>query len=676
MQSKFVEKRAGIPISVRYEIERLVRKMVTIWKQIPVDVHRLRQHSAVAASVEPEGLTEGSLLYSHVVNVRDILPGIQRLSDINNVFDKIVQGVVKGLGYTGAMLAALDEEGQTLSVQAVAFNSFVHRHDWSRIEKLFGVQIMGSSVSLREHRHNLGVQTCLTGETRITHDLYELFQPVVDPKLCYRIQRNIGVKTCISIPLLVDGRAVGNLYAGTRKDKIWPTDIEALQFLAANAAIAVQNSLLFDQLNQKLALRESELVQLRSIERTINSSLDLQEVLKRILDGALNLIGAEYGQVVLAGKYATDLVHQVSFPEILDSFDEIKFGITQAIMQDKKPKLINNTTEQPVQHFDDVIGGGWGPYAKVMKSLLGVPILLEDELIGVINIAGQEENAFDELSLEMLEQLAVQAAIAIHNAYQFKAEQEIRERFANVAQVVAMGDMASNMVHSINNQVGSIRADIKYLKRQHTEGKLNETELFELLEDMLENAEATLSMAENIRKPFQPSPQELINVSECIKNVLQEKQNELSKVIVIEELNNVPPVMATRQLELVFDNLINNALIAMKDQLRGVLKFATSCSPDGRWVQVIVQDSGPGLSETLNEKDIFKLGVSGRKDGLGYGLWWCDTFLKRWGGQIQLVKDTRRGCKFLIKIPTATRGRDRKLWMQNQNLIPNHTTTF
>ena len=47
-------------------------------------------------------------------------------------------------------------------------------------------------------------------------------------------------------------------------------------------------------------------------------------------------------------------------------------------------------------------------------------------------------------------------------------------------------------------------------------------------------------------------------------------------------------------------------------------------------------------------------GVSGRPDGMGYGLWWCDTFLKRWGGQIQLVPGTKKGCKFLVRLPAAS----------------------
>jgi signal transduction histidine kinase len=284
--------------------------------------------------------------------------------------------------------------------------------------------------------------------------------------------------------------------------------------------------------------------------------------------------------------------------------------------------------------------------------MLGVPISLDEELVGVINIGSERADAFSDRALDMLEQIGVQAAIAIRNAYHFKTEQEIRERLVNVSQVVAMGDMAGNMVHSINNWVGAIRSDLNLLLRALDRGEeQSPEELKEIYYDILANAEATLAMAENIKKPFQSLEQEPIDVNLCISQVLRDKRSEMSNVIAIEDFSPVPRVMATRQLELVFENLINNSLQAMKELVCGLLRCTTRLSTDGQWVEVTVEDTGPGLPEQLSPTDIFKLGVSGRKNGMGYGLWWSDTFLKRWGGQIEFVENRKRGCKFLVRLP-------------------------
>jgi len=595
---------------------------------------------------------------SQEFDMQNILPEIQSLVGIREALDRIVKGVVDGLGYMGAMLSVVDNKNQTLTAQAIAFNEFIHQLNLpDKVEGVCNIQIIGSSVSLVHDKRNLGVQTCLTGETLIAQNLYDVFQPIIDAGLSHQIQTITDIKTCISIPLLLEGKVVGILCVGTKKDKISEKDLDALHFFVTNAAIAVQNSILFERVNRRLTLREAELNQLREIEKMIHSSLDLPEVLKRILDGAIKLTRAEYGHVTLVGSYASGLVQRVTYPEGCKILNGGARGITQMIMHDKRPKIVDKSGVAELKNnrltYLTYESHHLHSYSK-MKSQMGVPILLGDELIGVIHIAGHKEGAFNKNSLNMLEQLAVQAAIAIRNAHQFKTDREMRERITNLAQVAAMGDMAGNMVHSINNWVGSIRADLNYLKRQQTLGQLNPNELSELLDDMFSNAESTLAMAENIRKPFQALTQEPIDVNECILNMLQAKEGEIENVMVITDLDDLPLVMATQQLELVFENLFNNAVQAMNGRELGILKFATHHSVDGQWVEIVVKDSGSGLPDGLNQKDIFKLGVSGRPDGLGYGLWWCDTFLKRWGGTIQLVENAKAGCRFLIRLPVDT----------------------
>ncbi len=658
-----------------FDEDKVVVALKALTTQVAVLIERARQHrkkhlelSALSGELFPR-----TSRFPEKNDLQNILPGIQILGGIREVLDRIVNGVVDGLGYTGAMVAVLDEKNQRLPVQAVAFNQHIR---WlnllAKAEEILGIQVIGSSVSLINDLDNLGVQSCLTGEIKITHDLYDLFKPVVNQELSRWMQKLSKVKTCVSLPLLVRDQVVGNLYVGTTKKRVSQKDLEALQFFVTNAAIAVQNAMLFETVSQKLMQHEAELIQLSSIEKMISSSLDLHEVLKRILNGVLELTKAEYGHVVLTGKYASDLGYRVSYPEASDSLEEGRLGITQWIIKNKKPKLIDNIdlVEKGKQDLKKIVQESQGRLSE-MKSQLGVPISLEGELIGVINIASRQVSAFNELSLDMLERVAVQAAIAIKNAYQFKVERQMQKQLANVGQVLAMGDMAGNMVHRINNWVGAIRADINYLKRQRAQGKFDPDETTELLKDMLDNAEATLAMAENIRKPFQSLDREPIDVNECIANVLRDKAEELSKVVVLRNFaEDLPPVLATQQLELVFENLVNNALQAMRHQAfetlvgdaaqpvkrasQDVLGLSTRNSKDGQWVEIIVQDSGPGLSDDLNEIDIFKLGVTGREGGLGYGLWWCDTFLKRWGGDIQLAKNTKSGCKFLVKLPSAT----------------------
>jgi signal transduction histidine kinase/uncharacterized protein YigA (DUF484 family) len=589
-------------------------------------------------------------VFSQVAELRHILPEIQSLTgEMRDVFDKIVRSVVQTLGYPTAMLAVVDEKKQTLTVQAIAYSQFMHRYSWDMIEKMLEIQIIGSTVSLVEDKENLGVQSCLAEQTRVSPYLYDVLRPVVCKNLSARIQESTGINSCISVPLKVNSEVVGVLCAGVDNVNTPVTSTDRLHFLAINAAIAIKNSTHFTQVSEKLLQREVQLKQLRRIDRILNGSLELEHILESILYGALELTQAEAGEVILVGKYATDLIQRVSYPEKLNF---------SGLNKNNFPGMLNTpgfmTTDFEIKN---------SPFASTAEleekggntySLLAVPITLEDELVAAIRIISHKADAFTEQTQDTLEQLAVQAAIAIKNAYQFKLKQAMQQQLTNVAQVAAMGDMASNMVHSINNWVGAIRADLKYMFSLFEDGICTEPEeINELLSDMLINAESTLDMAKNIKKPFQPSEKELIDVNECIRNVLQEKQAKLPNIVRVEDLNQVPSITATRQLELVFENLINNALQAMEKQVNGVLKLETRLSKDERWVEIIVQDSGDGLPKHLDSASIFRLGVSGRQDGLGYGLWWSDTFLKRWGGEINVEEHTKRGCKFLVRLPVV-----------------------
>jgi signal transduction histidine kinase len=584
-----------------------------------------------------------------VAELRHILPEIQSLtSEIRDVFDKVVRSVVQTLGYPAAMLAVVDEKQHTLTVQAIAYSQFMYRYSWDMLEKMLEIRIIGSTVSLVDNPDNLGVQSCLSEQAQVSPLLYDVLRPVVSESLSARIQESTGIHTCIAIPLKVKNEVVGVLCAGVDNTGTPPTGMERLHFLATNAAIAIKNSTHFTQISERLLQREIQLKQLRRIDRILNGSLELRHVLENILNGALELTQAEAGEVVLVGRYATDLIQRVSYPEKLN---------LSGLDKNSLPDWLNAVTpvvkNPPLTHKT----GGKNQYEEQPCSFLAVPITFEDELVAAIRIISHKSDTFNDQTQDTLEQLAVQAAIAIKNAYQFKVKQAMQQQLANVAQVAAMGDMASNMVHSINNWVGAIRADLKYMSSLFDNGQCTEPEeINELLTDMLVNAEATLDMAKNIKKPFQPLEKELIDVNECIRSVLQEKQREMPDIVRVEDLNPaIPAIMATRQLELVFDNLINNALQAMQGQVNGVLKLETHLSKDQRWVEIIVQDSGVGLPKHFDSVSIFRLGVSGRPGGLGYGLWWCDTFLKRWGGEIKVVEDTKRGCKFLVRLPVANK---------------------
>jgi len=559
--------------------------------------------------------------------------------ELRELFNYIVNSVVEKLGYLGSMVAVVDERSKILSLQAMAFDSFIYRLGLvEQAEKRLGFKAIGAYQSLTDlqHQDSLGVQSCLTGQIRVSHSLYDLFRPVVNNTICFLLQKTSGVRTCISIPLVVNGRVVGNLYAGTKDAEFTKDDQEKLELFATNAAIALKNALHLNQM-QKVFLQKHEKLQqlqkdfsnrmvelktLHEIERMI-VSLDIENVdnvLKNILEGALKLAQAEYGQVTLIGKYGSRLVRDIHYPEKTNDF----------------------LTEQP------------------SRLLQRIKITLNNDIIGYIVIGNLEMKSFDTYTISRLEQLAGLAAIAIQNAYNVKLDKEKEIKLRNTEMLTAMGGVASNMVHRINNSVGSIRADIIELKGVAFDDEFigqDKTTYLEILDDMLANAEKTLIFAKKMRDPFQPVKTEALDISECIDTVLVENNFLNRSDLTIARILpvNLPEVQATQHVQLVFENLINNALRVMNN--KGKISISSDYKIGDDWVNVYVQDSGPGISSHIeNVADIFKLGISDSKTGMGFGLWWCRTHLKNLGGDIELVENTPHGCMFLVKLPVKKGG--------------------
>ena len=112
----------------------------------------------------------------------------------------------------------------------------------------------------------------------------------------------------------------------------------------------------------------------------------------------------------------------------------------------------------------------------------------------------------------------------------------------------------------------------------------------------------------------------------------------------------MPPVTATRQLDEVFRNLMTNALDAMADE-GGSLQVRSRCAGN-RSVIVTVKDTGPGIPPQVRDK-VFHIGTTTKRGGMGYGLWWSRTFLRRLGGDMVVESKQGKGCTFTVTLPVT-----------------------
>src|SRR5262245_26118177 len=235
-----------------------------------------------------------------------------------------------------------------------------------------------------------------------------------------------GARTYLVVPMLKEGEIVGtiNMY----RQEVRPfTDkqIELVKNFAAQAVIAIENTRLLNELRQRTDDLSEALEQQTAtseVLKVISSSPgDLQPVFDAILANATDLCGARFASLRLSEGDQLRTVSLYNAPAALVEnwqrtplvrpHPESALGraaFTKQVVQ------IDDVTKAPAYRKRDplvVAGADLGGY----RTVLAVPMLKEDALIGVVSIYHQEVHPFTEKQIELVKNFAAQAVIAIEN---------------------------------------------------------------------------------------------------------------------------------------------------------------------------------------------------------------------------------------------------------------------
>lgn len=161
------------------------------------------------------------------------------------------------------------------------------------------------------------------------------------------------------------------------------------------------------------------LATLYEITRTLNSSLDLDEVLENVMDRVIEVTGAERGFLMLRDSSQAPLEFKVARGLDRDVLELPEFQVSTTIIrrveQTREPLLTDNA------QFDERFTRGQSIMVLGLRSILCVPILVKSRLIGLIYVDNRlQAGLFDEGHLALLTAFASQAGTAIENARLYK----------------------------------------------------------------------------------------------------------------------------------------------------------------------------------------------------------------------------------------------------------------
>jgi len=272
-------------------------------------------------------------------------------------------------------------------------------------------------------------------------------------------------------------------------------------------------------------------------------------------------------------------------------------------------------------------------------------------IMGVFYAANKKNDTFREEDAQLLSILASHMAVAIENRSLYddlKAQmielREAQEQLVQSSKLAAIGELASNVAHEINNPLTSILGYTELLK--------DEEDLEAIRSDLEVIEQESIRARTIVKQLLEFSRRRPLDVQRAdVNRILQEviplvnTMAKASRVKIATNYGELPLVeVDTNQMKQVFINLMNNAIHAMKEG--GVLSIRTRREADG--IAIVFKDTGEGIPKEILSR-IFEPFFSTKKDkGTGLGLSISYSIVQNHGGRLSVESQPGVGTTFTV----------------------------
>ncbi len=507
----------------------------------------------------------------------------------------------------------------------------------------------------------------LLGRVALDRRTQQIDDVLADPEYGRQdLQRLAGFRTLLSAPMLLGDEVVGVL--SVWRAKVAPfseRDVSVLDEFAAQAAIALRQVDLMKSLEARgteLASKVEQLEALREVGDAVSSSLDPDAVLNSIVSNAVRLTGTDGGSIMEYDERTDAFVVRAaagSGQDLLDQLREITIRRDATLVgraaTERRPLEVPDLSQVSLDpHQDALYRDGW-------RSMLAIPMLRGDLIVGVVVIRRRTVGSFPEDMVELLQTLAAQSSVALVNARLFR-ELETKSAELEVASHHKSEFLAS-MSHELRTPLNAVIGFSEVLIDRMF-GELNERQdeyvhdiwnsgkhLLELLNEILD-----LSKVEAGQMVLEPSTFRVEHALEYTVSLTRERAAEHGISVSVEIGDDVDTIDADE--------------LRFKQVLLNLLSNAVKFTPDGGSVEVraervedelavTVSDTGVGVPPEDRERifESFQQGGRGvaREEGTGLGLTLTRRIVELFDGRLWLESEVGVGSTFGFAVPLRSR---------------------
>jgi signal transduction histidine kinase/CheY-like chemotaxis protein len=643
------------------------------------------------------------------LNLSDILNAVY--DNVNQLMDASVFGI-----------GIYDAEGQTIDYQ-LAIEKGLRYQPYSRTmedKNQFPVWCIENKKEIFINDIVTDSEKYLKGEIKINLDT-----PLEDGTIA-EVPRSL-----IYLPLMVKERVVGIITVQSFSISSYTEyHLNTLQNIAIYVATALENAKTYKEIEEKkeeIEKKKSELeirvkerteqlrVQKDELEETFSKLKLLTEIGKEIsstlnLDTILNTIYENINNLMDATVFGIGIYHPEE--EIIDYRLAIENGVRyqpyKRTMEDKNQfpvwcienkseVFINDIAKDSGKYLTEDLNGiveapllEDGTRAKVPTSLIYIPLLFDNNPIGVLTVQSYRKYAYNHYHMDILRSLASYITTAIQNAnsYQkmtaaFEQLKSAQSKLVESEKMASLGILTAGVAHEINNPVnfisggiqslddnfkdlkGFIKMVLDYIK--HPDEKLQKVilkkekdlqinQLMPEMEELIESVKHGAIRASDIVKGLRnfsrldEDDKKRANLEEGIDSTLIILNSQLKdRISIVKDYAGLPLLMCfPGQLNQVFMNILYNAA----DAIQGTGEINIKTSQVGNNLVLRFKDNGSGMPEEIRSH-IFEPFFTTKPVGKGTGLGLSISYgiIEKHKGTIEVTSEVGKGTEFIITLP-------------------------
>jgi GAF domain-containing protein len=327
----------------------------------------------------------------------------------------------------------------------------------------------------------------LVGRAALERRIHKVRDVVTDTDYArWDLQELGGIRSLMSAPMLLDDEVVGALSVyRTEVNPFGEREEALLAGFAAQAAVVVRNVHLLRALENRgveLARRVEQMEALSEVSQTVGSSLVLDEVLSDIIKNAVRFAGCDGGSImeyVESERSFSVRSAYASSAELLARLRAIRIDLETTLVgraaREGHPVAVPDLSAVDLDpHLQLLYDDGW-------RSVMAVPVLRGDSIIGALVVRRRSPGAFSEEIADFLEAFATQSAIAVYNAQLFS---ELQQKSAEL-EVMShhKSEFLASMSHELRTPLNAVIGFSEVLLERLV-GDLNERQ-DEYLRDIL-----------------------------------------------------------------------------------------------------------------------------------------------------------------------------------------------